>query len=122
MTHRDARAWHVSSSGHGELDLEALTQRILLDAAPELEHLRRRRAVLGALGAWGRSVVSVSWLLTALAGLAFLRLDRDAEPPASVAGVALAEAIMPETFAAWLSHGVEPDPLELARALEGLER
>lgn len=95
---------------------EALVAAVVRNAEGELARRRRfRTGILPVIERWRRPVLSLSAALTA-AGLALLLLVKPGAPSSDEATPILTEAVVPETVAAWLWEGYEPDPMEFVLA------
>lgn len=118
---------HGVESRPGDLDpldaperWESLVHRIDSRAEPYLAARREPASVLDVVARWARPALAsaATLLLLAAAGAVMSAGSRSA---ADSADVTLARAVMPSSFAAWITGSSEPTIAELAMELETLE-
>lgn len=101
---------------------EALVGQIGKKAAPYLAGRREPPGVLDLITRWARPALATAASLALLATAAVVARG-EPQSPAGAAGteLALAEAVMPATFAAWVAGASSPSVTEMVRELETMQ-
>ena len=101
---------------------EALVGQIGEKAAPYLAGRREPARVLDLVTRWARPALATAASLALLATAAIVARGEPQSPAGPRAPeLALAEAVMPATFAAWVAGASEPSVTEMVRELETMQ-
>ena len=99
---------------------EHLVNRIHTRAVPRLAERRREPGLLEVVAEWARPALAAAASVLLLVGAGSVALDGDQAPPSG--STTFAEAVVPGTFARWLSGESQPTVADLMIALEEVER
>ena len=99
---------------------EALVGAIGARAAPRLAARREPAGVLDVVVGWARPALAAAASLVLMAPAAAMAYERPGTEEAS-AELVLARAVMPSTFAGWITGTAEPTVADLARSLDALD-
>jgi len=107
--------------GPGPLDdpdrWEAQVRAITEAAAPELARLRKETSLTAVISQWRRPVISTAVTIAAISAVSLSLLMRSPADTSEEAPL-LAEAMLPESVAAWMETGEALTLAELVAAIE----
>ena len=107
--------------GPGPLDdpdrWEGQVRAITAAAAPELARLRRATSLTAVISQWRRPVISTAATVAAVSAVSLSLLMRSPADTSSEVPL-LAEAVLPESVAAWMEVGEALTLAELVAAIE----